>query len=97
MTLFLPTYDRRRDGTPYCRNRRRPTASRIIKPPTGWWSAPESPAWPPPADSVNWRLMRAYPVAPFGGYRLSGNGREWGQHGLAEFTETKAVMGYGDS
>jgi aldehyde dehydrogenase (NAD+) len=46
---------------------------------------------------VNWRLMRAYPVAPFGGYRLSGNGREWGQHGLAEFTETKAVMGYGDS
>jgi aldehyde dehydrogenase (NAD+) len=39
----------------------------------------------------------ADPAAPFGGYRLSGNGREWGQHGLAEFTETKAVMGYGDS
>lgn len=37
----------------------------------------------------------ADPAAPFGGYRQSGNGREWGQHGLEEFTETKAVMGYG--
>ena len=39
----------------------------------------------------------ADPAAPFGGYRQSGNGREWGEHGLAEFTETKAVMGYGDA
>ena len=38
----------------------------------------------------------ADPAAPFGGYRQSGNGREWGQHGLEEFTETKAVMGYGN-
>jgi aldehyde dehydrogenase (NAD+) len=36
----------------------------------------------------------ADPAAPFGGYRQSGNGREWGVHGLSEFTETKAVMGY---
>ena len=36
----------------------------------------------------------ADPGAPFGGYRQSGNGREWGLHGLEEFTEIKAVMGY---
>ncbi|MEM7541135.1 MAG: aldehyde dehydrogenase family protein [Pseudomonadota bacterium] len=32
-------------------------------------------------------------TAPFGGYRQSGNGREWGAFGLEEFLETKAVMG----
>ena len=31
--------------------------------------------------------------APFGGYKQSGNGREWGQHGFEEFLETKAIMG----
>jgi aldehyde dehydrogenase (NAD+) len=31
--------------------------------------------------------------APFGGYRQSGNGREWGRFGIEEFTEVKAVMG----
>ena len=33
--------------------------------------------------------------APFGGYRKSGNGREWGEHGLAEYLEVKALIGYG--
>jgi aldehyde dehydrogenase (NAD+) len=32
-------------------------------------------------------------MAPFGGYKQSGNGREWGEHAFAEFLETKAVMG----
>jgi len=30
--------------------------------------------------------------APFGGYKMSGNGREWGELGFEEFLETKAVM-----
>jgi aldehyde dehydrogenase (NAD+) len=33
-------------------------------------------------------------MAPFGGYKMSGNGREWGDYGFAEFLETKAVIGY---
>lgn len=32
--------------------------------------------------------------APFGGYKKSGNGREWGCFGLEDFLEVKAVMGY---
>jgi len=32
--------------------------------------------------------------APFGGYKQSGNGREWGVFGFEEFLETKAVMGW---
>ncbi|MET0284433.1 MAG: aldehyde dehydrogenase family protein [Polyangiales bacterium] len=32
--------------------------------------------------------------APFGGYKHSGNGREWGDHGFLEYVETKAVLGF---
>jgi len=32
--------------------------------------------------------------APFGGYKQSGNGREWGRFGLEEYLEVKAVMGH---
>jgi aldehyde dehydrogenase (NAD+) len=30
----------------------------------------------------------------FGGYKQSGNGREWGEAGLAEFLELKSIFGY---
>jgi aldehyde dehydrogenase (NAD+) len=33
----------------------------------------------------------------FGGYKQSGNGREWGEAGLEEFLELKAIFGYADS
>lgn len=32
------------------------------------------------------------PVAPFGGYKQSGNGREWGVFGLETFLEVKAIL-----
>jgi aldehyde dehydrogenase (NAD+) len=33
----------------------------------------------------------------FGGYKQSGNGREWGEAGLEEFLELKAVFGYAET
>ena len=33
-------------------------------------------------------------MAPFGGFKQSGNGREWGPHGIEEFLEVKSVYGY---
>jgi aldehyde dehydrogenase (NAD+) len=32
--------------------------------------------------------------APFGGYKKSGNGREWGEFGFHEYVEVKAMLGY---
>ena len=34
------------------------------------------------------------PNAPFGGYKRSGNGREYGLEGMEEYLETKAIVGY---
>ena len=35
-------------------------------------------------------------TAPFGGYKKSGNGREWGSHGFKEFLEVKSVYGFNE-
>lgn len=35
------------------------------------------------------------PEAPFGGYKQSGNGREYGVFGLESFLEIKGIVGYG--
>ena len=35
---------------------------------------------------------RFNPLAPFGGYKQSGVGRELGAHGLAEYLQTKSLQ-----
>ncbi len=36
-------------------------------------------------------------AAPFGGYKQSGNGREWGEFGFHDFLEIKGIIGYGST
>lgn len=36
------------------------------------------------------------PMAPFGGYKRSGNGREYGVQGFEEYLETRAIIGFGE-
>ncbi|MGQ3072775.1 MAG: aldehyde dehydrogenase family protein [Ferrovibrionaceae bacterium] len=47
------------------------------------------------AGSVHVNYPAVDRAAPFGGYKQSGNGREWSRWGLAEFLEVKAIVGYG--
>ncbi|QIG80845.1 aldehyde dehydrogenase family protein [Stakelama tenebrarum] len=35
--------------------------------------------------------------APFGGYKRSGNGREWGEYGFDEYLEVKSLIGYAEA
>jgi aldehyde dehydrogenase (NAD+) len=48
------------------------------------------------AGGVHLNYPAADFTAPFGGYKRSGNGREWGEAGLREYLETKSMVGYGD-
>jgi len=45
------------------------------------------------AGSVFVNAANLDPNVPFGGYKQSGNGREFGKYGLEEFTELKGVIG----
>jgi aldehyde dehydrogenase (NAD+) len=45
------------------------------------------------AGQVNINSAPGDMMAPFGGFKMSGNGREWGDHAFGEFLETKAVLG----
>ena len=47
------------------------------------------------AGQVNLNGAAPDMMAPFGGFKMSGNGREWGDHAFNEFLEVKAVLGYG--
>ncbi|WP_369809143.1 aldehyde dehydrogenase family protein [Oceanicoccus sp. KOV_DT_Chl] len=45
------------------------------------------------AGNININGQSGDLLTPFGGYKQSGNGREWGAHGFADFLEVKAVSG----
>ena len=46
------------------------------------------------AGNINLNGAGQTPNLPFGGYKKSGNGREWGAHGFADYLEIKAVAGF---
>ncbi|ESY85953.1 aldehyde dehydrogenase [Mesorhizobium sp. LNHC220B00] len=46
------------------------------------------------AGSLNIQGVFPELAVPFGGYKRSGNGREWGRFGMEDFLETKAIAGY---
>jgi aldehyde dehydrogenase (NAD+) len=47
------------------------------------------------AGNVNINGVPNERTAPFGGYKQSGNGREWGRFGFEEYLEVKAIAGMG--
>ena len=46
------------------------------------------------AGNINLNGVQNELTAPFGGYKQSGNGREWGRFGLEEYLEAKAIAGF---
>ena len=57
-----------------------------IRPAT--WRARSAPAWcilTAPSGDI---------AGAFGGYKQSGNGREWGKFGFEDFLEVKSMFGY---
>jgi aldehyde dehydrogenase (NAD+) len=46
------------------------------------------------AGNINLNGSQNDRAAPFGGYKQSGNGREWGKFGFEEYLEVKAIAGF---
>ena len=46
------------------------------------------------AGNINLNGVPNERTAPFGGYKQSGNGREWGRFGMEEYLEVKAIAGF---
>jgi len=46
------------------------------------------------AGNVNLNGLPNERAAPFGGFKQSGNGREWGKYGMEEYLEAKAIAGF---
>ncbi|NUB42875.1 aldehyde dehydrogenase family protein [Fertoebacter nigrum] len=49
------------------------------------------------AGTVNLNYPDWDTFAPFGGYKQSGNGREYADWGIADFCEVKGIVGYGEA
>jgi aldehyde dehydrogenase (NAD+) len=47
------------------------------------------------AGTVNINYPEWDTHAPFGGYKQSGNGREYADYGIHDFLEVKGIVGYG--
>jgi len=43
------------------------------------------------SGQVHINTLNSGPLAPFGGYKQSGDGREWGSFGIEEFVQVKAI------
>ena len=48
------------------------------------------------AGTVNLNYPNWDTMSSFGGYKQSGNGREYADFGIHDFLETKSIVGYGD-
>ena len=49
------------------------------------------------AGTVNLNYPDWDTFAPFGGYKQSGNGREYADWGIHDFCEVKGIVGYGEA
>ena len=90
--LSILGYDTRRRGGED-RQRHRIWPGRLCQRAPTWPRCARSPPGCAPARCRS-TAASADMTAPFGGYKMSGNGREWGDFGFDEFLEVKAVLGY---
>ena len=87
-----PLQGRGRGGAHRQRHALRPRRLRLVQATSSARARWRGASAPATSTSTAPRTERA---APFGGYKQSGNGREWGRFGFEEFLEVKAVVGWG--